>query len=122
PPFMAKIQIRAGSDGKEQRELPTILVYTAGKQGPVLAESSVIGLISDISGSEKFVVVRDEMNDTCFAYRVVASRDTLDAVAVLPYTLKDYDTRLRVTISGEIFKLGPSEEAMALIRNKRRWI
>src|SRR5690606_5048493 len=109
-------------EGNEQRELPTILVYTAGKQGAVLAEASVIGLISDISGSEKFIVVRDEMNDTCFAYRVVASRDTLDAVAILPYAPKDYEARLRVTIAGEIFKLAPSDDAMGLIRNKRRWI
>lgn len=119
---MAQIQVRRSAGDKERPELPTVLIYMADKRGQMLVESPVLGIISDISGSEKFVVIRDEMNDTAFAYRVVSSRDTLDAVAVLPYERDEFDARLRVTITGEIYKLAPATEAMALLRNKRFWI
>lgn len=119
---MAQIQVRHSTGSKEQQELPTVLVYMADKRGQMLVESPVLGVISDISGSEKFVVIRDEMNDTAFAYRVVSGRDTLDAVAILPFERDEFEARLRVTIGGEIYKLSPGTDAMALLRNKRRWI
>jgi hypothetical protein len=119
---MAQTQVRQSTGNKERQELPTILVYMADKRGQMLVESPVLGTISDISGSEKFVVVRDEMNDTAFAYRIVSSRDTLDAVAILPFERDEFEARLRVTIEGEIYKLSPGTDAMALLRNKRRWI
>jgi len=119
---MAQIQIRQSAGNKERQELPTVLVYMADKRGQMLVESPVLGVISDISGSEKFVVIRDEMNDTAFAYRVVSSRDTLDAVAILPFEREEYEARLRVTIGGEIYKLSSSTDAMGLLRNKRSWI
>jgi|GEM_PF-2252334 len=119
---MAQIQVRQSTGNTQQQELPTVWVYMADKRGQMLVESPVLGAISDISGSEKFVVIRDEMNDTAFAYRVVSSRDTLDAVAILPFERDEFEARLRVTVGGEIYKLSPGAEAVALLRNKRRWI
>lgn len=119
---MAQIQVRESAGQKERQELPTVLVYMADKRGQMLVESPVLGTISDISGSEKFVVIRDEMNDTAFAYRVVGIRETLDAVAVLPFEREEYENRHRVMIGGEIYKLSPSTDALALMRNRQRWI
>ena len=48
----------------------SIFIYTEEQRGNQLVESTVIGMLSDISGSDKLIVVQDPFSGLKFIYRV----------------------------------------------------
>ena len=60
----------------------TIFLYTEEQRGNQLVESPVIGMLSDVSGSDKLVVVQDPHSGLKFIYRVDHESSNLDAAAI----------------------------------------
>jgi len=104
-------------------EVPlTILVYTEEQRGSLLVESPLVGMVSDVSGSEKLVAVCDPYNQITFLYRVDHGTNNLDAVAITDEPASHFDGKHTLVINGTRFRLGQPEAAMRLLQGKTRWI
>ncbi len=106
----------------EQGPLPTIFLYTEEQRGKQLVESPVVGMISDIAGMEKLIVVKDVHNHLDFVYKIVHDSANLDALAIVCYDHTGYDGRTRINVHGITYRLGKPEDAIRLLRGKTRWI
>ncbi|EXF88213.1 hypothetical protein D554_3490 [Bordetella holmesii 30539] len=81
-----------------------------------------MGILSDISGTEKYVVVRDPNAGLQYVYRVDYDSGNLDAVAMLDVGQDQFDGRHRTAISAMAYRLGTPDAAMKLLRGKTHWI
>ncbi|AZY52583.1 hypothetical protein [Bordetella avium] len=100
----------------------TIFLYTEEQRGNQLVESEVIGMLSDISGSDKVVVIRDPHTRIQFVYRVEHDSNNLDAVAITALDAGLFTGKHTTHINGMSYRLGPPEAALKLMRGKTQWI
>ncbi|WP_429927545.1 hypothetical protein [Achromobacter xylosoxidans] len=100
----------------------SIFIYTEEQRGNQLVESPVIGMLSDVSGSDKLVVVRDPFSGIKFIYRVDHESNNLDAAAITEQDESAFDGKIAVQINSMSYKLGTAENAMKLLRGKTQWI
>jgi len=100
----------------------TIFLYTEEQRGKQLVESVVLGMLSDISGSEKYIVVQDPESRVQFVYRILHDISNLDAAAIIDQPPDAFDGRTTVQLSGIHFRLGSPENALRLLRGKADWI
>lgn len=101
---------------------PTVLVYTEEQRGHRLVESPILGMIADIAGMEKLVVVRDLPNALNIVYRIRHEIDNLDALAIVPYVPEDFIERKRIQVDGMSYVLDTPQNAIPLLRGKQRWV
>lgn len=100
----------------------SIFIYTEEQRGNQLVESTVIGMLSDISGSDKLVVVQDPHSGLKFIYRVDHESSNLDAAALTEQDGSAFNGKQSVEINAMTYKLGNAENAMKLLRGKTHWI
>ncbi|SAI06488.1 Uncharacterised protein [Bordetella ansorpii] len=100
----------------------TIFVYTEEQRGNQLVESVVVGMLSDVSGSEKLIVVRDPQSGFQFVYRVQHETNNLDAAAITDLPPMQFDGRSATQFSGMTFRMGTPDTALRLLRGKPNWI
>ncbi len=101
---------------------PTIFLYTEEQRGNQLVESRVIGMLSDVSGSDKLIVVQDPHSGLKFIYRVDHESGNLDAAALTEQEDAMFDGKHSVQIDATSYRLGPAENAVKLLRGKTQWI
>ena len=100
----------------------TVLLYTEEQRGSLLVESQVIGMISDVSGADKLIAIRDPYNQITFLYRIDHGTNNLDAVAITDQDPATFDGKHSITINDTGYRLGTPENAIRLLRGKTRWI
>jgi hypothetical protein len=100
----------------------TIYIYTEEQRGNQLVESLVIGMLSDISGSDKLVVVQDPHSGLKFVYRIDHDSSNLDAAAITEQDASVFNGKSSVQINSMTYRLGTAENAMKLLRGKNQWI
>lgn len=100
----------------------TIFLYTNDDQGGQFAESPVIGMISDIVGTRKLVVVRDPASNIDYVYKISPVPNNLDAVSLSQLSPTDFADRKRIVLDGDTHKLAPAPEAMKLLNGQTYWI
>ncbi|HYG42265.1 MAG TPA: hypothetical protein VEA17_05030 [Bordetella sp.] len=100
----------------------TVLLYTEEQRGRQLVESQVVGMISDVSGAEKLIAIRDPYSSITFLYRVDHHTSNLDAVAIIDQDPSRFDGKHSITINATGFRLGTPESAIRLLHGKTRWI
>ncbi|GEM_PF-376342 len=100
----------------------SVFIYTEEQRGNQLVESPVIGMLSDISGSEKLLVVQDPHSGLKFIYRVDHESSNLDAAAITEHEPAAFDGKTSVQINAMSYRLGSAESAMKLLRGKTQWI
>ncbi|OZI75228.1 hypothetical protein [Bordetella genomosp. 12] len=101
---------------------PSIFLYTEEQRGNQLVESEVVGMLSDISGAEKFVVIRDPHADLQYVYRVDHASSNLDAVAMTQADAAHFDGKHSIQINAMSYRLGTPAAALALLRGTTHWI
>ena len=102
--------------------LPTIFLYTQEQRGNQLVESRVIGMLSDVSGSDKLIVVQDPHSGLQFIYRIDHESSNLDAAALTDQDASRFDGRHTIQIDAMSYRLGTAENAMKLLRGKAQWV
>lgn len=100
----------------------TLFVYTEEERGNRLVESPVLGMLSDVSGSEKFIVVQDPVSGFNFIYRIQHDSRNLDAAAITDQGPEKFDGRTSVQINAMTYRLGTPENAMKLLRGRNEWV
>ncbi|MGS1011426.1 hypothetical protein [Achromobacter anxifer] len=100
----------------------TIYIYTEEQRGNQLVESLVIGMLSDISGSDKLVVAQDPHSGLKFVYRIDHDSSNLDAAAITEQDASVFNGKTSVQINSMTYRLGTAENAMKLLRGKNEWI
>ncbi|WP_088140626.1 hypothetical protein [Achromobacter xylosoxidans] len=100
----------------------TIYIYTEEQRGNQLVESLVIGMLSDISGSDKLVVAQDPHSGLKFVYRIDHDSSNLDAAAITEQDASLFNGKTSVQINSMTYRLGTAENAMKLLRGKNQWI
>ncbi|QKH38769.1 hypothetical protein FOC84_29090 [Achromobacter pestifer] len=100
----------------------TIYIYTEEQRGNQLVESLVIGMLSDISGSDKLVVAQDPHSGLKFVYRIDHDSSNLDAAAITEQDESVFNGKTSVQINSMTYRLGTAENAMKLLRGKNQWI
>ena len=100
----------------------SIFIYTEEQRGNQLVESTVIGMLSDISGSDKLIVVQDPFSGLKFIYRVDHESSNLDAAALTEQDGSAFNGKQSVEINAMTYKLGTADNAMKLLRGKTHWI
>lgn len=101
---------------------PTIFLYTEEQRGNQLVESQVIGMMSDVSGSDKLIVVQDPHSGLKFIYRIDHESSNLDAAALTEQEASLFDGKHAVQIDATSYRLGTADNAMKLLRGKTQWI
>ncbi|MCW0206873.1 hypothetical protein WHX56_20005 [Achromobacter veterisilvae] len=101
---------------------PTIFIYTEEQRGNQLVESPVIGMMSDVSGSDKLIVVQDPHSGLKFIYRIDHESNNLDAAAITEQEDSRFDGKYSVQISATSYRLGTPANALKLLRGKTQWI
>lgn len=104
------------------RSRHTIFIYTEEQRGNQLVESPVLGMLSDISGSDKLVVAQDPHSGLKFIYRVDHDSNNLDAAAITEQDESLFNGKTTVQINSMTYRLGTVENAMKLLRGKSQWI
>ncbi|MNS61258.1 hypothetical protein D3C72_942820 [compost metagenome] len=100
----------------------SIFIYTEEQRGNQLVESPVIGMLSDVSGSDKLIVAQDPHSGLKFIYRVDHESSNLDAAAITEQEPAAFDGKTSVQINAMSYRLGNAENAMKLLRGKKQWI
>ena len=100
----------------------SIFIYTEEQRGNQLVESPVIGMLSDVSGSDKLIVAQDPHSGLKFIYRVDHESSNLDAAAITEQEPSAFDGKTSVQINAMSYRLGNAENAMKLLRGKKQWI
>ncbi|MFJ1031489.1 hypothetical protein WLW80_18855 [Bordetella bronchiseptica] len=100
----------------------TILLYTEEQRGNQWVESIVVGMLSDISGADKLVVIKDPHSGIKFVYRVEHDCNNLDAAAITELDETHFDGKRTTAINGMNYRMGNPDSAMKLLRAKPRWI
>jgi hypothetical protein len=100
----------------------SIFIYTEEQRGNQMVESPVLGMMSDISGSEKLIVVQDPFSGIKFIYRVDHESSNLDAAAIAEHDESAFNGKNSVEINAMAYRLGTPENAMKLLRGKTHWI
>lgn len=106
----------------QRNALPTVLLYTEEARGNLLVESPVVGMISDIIGTRKFVVIRDVFNHIDYVYKISSAINNLDAVSISRLDASAFDEPKRILIGGDTHKLAPATVAFKLLNGQDRWI
>lgn len=101
---------------------PSIFIYTEEQRGNQLVESPVIGMLSDVSGSDKLVVAQDPFSGIKFVYRIDHESSNLDAAAITEQDESAFNGKNSVQINSMSYKLGTADNAMKLLRGKSQWI
>ena len=83
----------------------SIFIYTEEQRGNQLVESTVIGMLSDISGSDKLIVVQDPFSGLKFIYRVDHESSNLDAAALTEQDGSAFNGKQSVEINAMTYKL-----------------
>lgn len=100
----------------------SIFIYTEEQRGNQLVESLVVGMMSDVSGSEKLIVVQDPHSSLKFIYRIDNESSNLDAAAITEQDESVFNGKTSVQINSMSYRLGTAENAMKLLRGKTHWI
>lgn len=100
----------------------TVFIYTEEQRGNQLVESLVIGMLSDVSGSDKLIVVQDPHSGLKFIYRVDHDSNNLDAAAITEQEPAAFNGKTSVQINAMSYRLGTVENALKLLRGKTQWI
>lgn len=100
----------------------SIFIYTEEQRGNQLVESLVIGMLSDVSGSEKLIVIQDPHSGLKFIYRVDHESSNLDAAAITEQEPSAFNGKTSVQINSMSYRLGTVENAVKLLRGKTQWI
>ncbi|WP_447919891.1 hypothetical protein [Achromobacter aegrifaciens] len=100
----------------------TIFIYTEEQRGNQLVESTVVGMMSDVSGSDKLVVVQDPHSSLKFIYRIDHDSSNLDAAAITEQDVSLFNGKTTVQINSMSYRLGTAENAAKLLRGKNQWI
>lgn len=100
----------------------SIFIYTEEQRGNQMVESLVLGMMSDVSGSEKLIVVQDPFSSVKFIYRIDHESSNLDAAAITEYDEAAFNGKNSVEINAMSYRLGTAENAMKLLRGKTHWI
>jgi hypothetical protein len=100
----------------------SIFIYTEEQRGNQLVESLVIGMLSDISGSDKLIVAQDPHSGLKFIYRVDHESSNLDAAAITEQEPESFNGKTSVQINAMSYRLGSADNAMKLLRGKTQWI
>ena len=79
-------------------------------------------MLSDISGSDKLIVVQDPFSGLKFIYRVDHESSNLDAAALTEQDGSAFNGKQSVEINAMTYKLGTADNAMKLLRGKTHWI
>jgi hypothetical protein len=87
-----------------------------------MVESLVLGMMSDVSGSEKLIVVQDPFSSVKFIYRIDHESSNLDAAAITEHDEAAFNGKNSVEINAMSYRLGTAENAMKLLRGKTHWI
>ena len=106
--------------GRGGRRPPQHLYLYRGTAGNQLVESTVIGMLSDISGSDKLIVVQDPFSGLKFIYRVDHESSNLDAAALTEQDGSAFNGKQSVEINA--MTCGHRDNAMKLLRGKTHWI
>lgn len=101
---------------------PTVFIYTEEKRGDQLVESIVLSSLTDISGSEKLIVIKDPYNDINFVYKIATSSSNLEAVCMLSDEECNPEKNKNIVLNHTSFKINSPTDAMKLLKNKTRWI
>lgn len=101
---------------------PSVFIYTEEQRGNQLVESLIIGMLSDISGSDKLIVVQDPHSGLKFIYRVDHESSNLDAAALTEQEADTFNGKTSVQINGMSYRLGTADTAMKMLRGKTQWI
>lgn len=101
---------------------PSIFIYTEEQRGNQLVESLVLGMMSDVSGSEKLIVAQDPYSGLKFIYRIDHESSNLDAAAITEQDASAFNGKNSVDINSMSYRLGTPENAMKLLRGKTHWI
>jgi len=100
----------------------SIFIYTEEQRGNQMVESLVLGMMSDVSGSEKLIVVQDPFSSVKFIYRIDHESSNLDAAAITEHDEAAFNGKNSVEINAMSYRLGTAENAMKLLRGKTHWI
>lgn len=100
----------------------TLFLYTEEKRGNQLVESQVIGMISDYSGMEKMVVVRDPYTAVNFVYRIDEPSGNFDAVSIFYGSDSQFMGKQNTMLAGRTFRLSAPAAAMALLKGRAQRI
>lgn len=102
--------------------LHTLFLYTEEQRGNQLVESIVLGILNDISATDKLLVVQDPHSELKFVYLVRSDTHNLDAIGVIDLPAEKFDGQSSAVISGINYRLGTVEQAMKYLRNHTHWI
>lgn len=100
----------------------SVFIYTEEQRGNQLVESPIIGMLSDVSGSDKLIVAQDPHSGLKFIYRVDHESSNLDAAALTEQEPDTFNGKTSVLINGMSYRLGTADNAMKLLRGKNQWI
>ncbi len=100
----------------------SIFIYTEEQRGNQMVESRVIGMLSDVSGSDKLIVVQDPFHGFKFVYRIDHESNNLDAAAITEQEESVFNGKNAIEINAMSYRLGTPENAMKLLRGKTHWI
>lgn len=103
---------------------PTVLIYTEEKRGNQLVESIILGGLSDFSGSEKFIVIKDPYNNINFVYKIAHESTNLEAMCILTEEEANFEKYVKpnITFNNSSYKISSPDDAVKLLKNKTRWI
>jgi hypothetical protein len=100
----------------------SVFLYTEEKRGKQLVESTVVGQVTDYSGRDKMIVVKDPHANLNFLYRIDHNSGNLDAVALLYIDDASFNGKQTLPLGGQTYKLGRPEDAMLLLKGRAHWI
>ncbi|MEN5157372.1 hypothetical protein [Achromobacter spanius] len=100
----------------------SIFIYTEEQRGNQMVESRVLGMMSDVSGSEKLIVVQDPFHGFKYVYRIDHESNNLDAAAITEIDESQFNGKSSIEINAMSYRLGTAENAVKLLRGKTRWI
>jgi hypothetical protein len=100
----------------------SLFLYTEEKRGKQLVESTVVGQVTDYSGRDKMIAVKDPHANLNFLYRIDHASGNLDAVAILYIEDSSFNGKQTLPLGGQTYKLGRPEDAMLLLKGRAHWI
>lgn len=119
---MDRSRLAPAAPPSASRTRPSIFIYTEEQRGNQLVESLVLGMMSDVSGSEKLIVAQDPYSGLKFVYRIDHDSSNLDAAAITEQDASAFNGKNSVEINSMSYRLGTAENAMKLLRGKTHWI
>lgn len=122
PSGMERSRLVPAAPAQSARVRHSIFIYTEEQRGNQMVESLVLGMLSDISGSEKLIVVQDPHHGFKYVYRIDHESSNLDAAAITELDPSVFNGKSSTEINAMSYRLGTPENAMKLLRGKTHWI